>query len=84
MFRRKVTAPDGRKWTLGRHWLPRRKRFKKADITDVGPDGGFLDIGGDDLGIFGVIIAVIVGVFLASSSSCCCSTSSRSRSSCCS
>ncbi len=65
MFRRNVTAPDGRKWTLGRHWLPRRKRFKKADLTDVGPDGGFLDIGGDDLGVFGVIIAVVVGVFLA-------------------
>jgi hypothetical protein len=64
MFRRKVTAPDGRRWTLGRHWLPRRKRFKKADISDVGPDGGFLDIGGDDLGIFGIIIAVIVGFFL--------------------
>ena len=63
MFRRKVTGPDGRRWTLGRHWLPRRKRFKKADLTDFGPDlPGF---GGDDLGIFGVIIAAIVGVILA-------------------
>jgi hypothetical protein len=64
MFRRKVTAPDGKKWTLGRHWLPRRKRFKKADLSDASPDGSFLDFGGDDLGIFGVIIAVIVSVFL--------------------
>ena len=60
MFRRKVTGPDGRKWTLGRHWLPRRKRFKKADIPTSAPTCGFLDIGGDDLGIFGVIIAAIV------------------------
>ena len=65
MFRRKVTGPDGRRWTLGRHWLPRRRRFKKADISDVGPDAGFLDFGGDDLGIFGIIIAVIAGLFLA-------------------
>jgi hypothetical protein len=65
MFRRRITGPDGRKWTLGRRWLPRRKRFKKADLGDVGPDGGFLDIGGDDLGIFAVIIAVIVGLFVA-------------------
>ena len=66
MFRRKVKDPDGRKWTLGRHWLPRRKRFKKADI-DM-PD--FLpDFGGDDLGVFGAIIvaivAVVVAIFLA-------------------
>ena len=57
-------APDGRKWTLGRHWLPRRKRFKKADIGDIGRDFS-LDFGGDDLGILGVIVAVIVGVILA-------------------
>jgi hypothetical protein len=63
MFRRKVTAPDGRKWTLGRHWLPRRKRFKKADITDVGPDFPGID-GLDDLGVIGLIIAVIVSVIL--------------------
>jgi hypothetical protein len=65
MFRRKVTSPDGRRWTIGRHWLPRRKRFKKADLSDVTPDG--LDFGdfGDDLGIFGVIIAAIAAFFLA-------------------
>ena len=65
MFRRKVKAPDGRKWTLGRHWLPRRKRFKKIDLRDANPDVGFPDIGGDDLGIFGVIIAAIAGLIVA-------------------
>jgi hypothetical protein len=63
MFRRKVTAPDGRKWTLGRHWLPRRKRFKKADISDVGPDLPGIE-GIDDLGIIGLVIAVVVSIIL--------------------
>jgi hypothetical protein len=63
MFRRKVTAPDGRKWTLGRHWLPRRKRFTKADVTDVGPDFPGID-GLDDLGIVGFIIAAVVAVIV--------------------
>jgi hypothetical protein len=61
MFRRKVQDPHGRKWTLGRHWMPRRKRFKKADL-DM-PD--FLtDIGGDDLGIFAAIFLAIAAFFL--------------------
>jgi hypothetical protein len=64
MFRRKVTSPDGRKWTLGRHWLPRRKRIKKVDITDTGPDFPGLD-GLDDLGVFGMIIAAILVAILA-------------------
>jgi hypothetical protein len=61
MFRRKVTGPDGRRWTLGRHWLPRRKRIKKADISDASPDLPGLD-GLDDLGVFGMIIAGIIAV----------------------
>jgi hypothetical protein len=61
MFRRKVKDPHGRRWTLGRHWMPRRKRFKKADL-DM-PD--FLtDIGGDDLGIFAAIFLAIAAFFL--------------------
>jgi hypothetical protein len=61
MFRRKVKDPHGRKWTLGRHWMPRRKRFKKADL-DM-PD--FLgDFGGDDLGIFAAIFLAIAAVIL--------------------
>ena len=61
MFRRKVRDPHGRKWTVGRHWMPRRKRFKKADL-DL-PD--FLgDFGGDDLGIFAAIFLAIAAFFL--------------------
>ena len=61
MFRRKVEDPHGRKWTLGRHWMPRRKRFKKADL-DM-PD--FLpDFGGDDIGIFAAIFLAIAAVIL--------------------
>jgi hypothetical protein len=62
MIRRKVTAPDGRRWTLGRHWLPRRRRFKKADLDF--PDMPSPD-GADDLGIIGAILLAIVTVFLA-------------------
>ena len=62
MLRRKVTAPDGRRWTLGRRWLPRRKRFKKADLGD---SFNLPDLGGDDLGIIGLIFAAIAAVFLA-------------------
>jgi hypothetical protein len=61
MFRRKIQDPHGRKWTLGRHWLPRRKRIKKPDI-DM-PD--FLgDFGGDD-GIFAAIFLAIAAFVLA-------------------
>jgi hypothetical protein len=61
MFRRKVQDPHGRRWTLGRHWLPRRKRFDKKDI-DL-PDVPGLD--GDDLGIFAAIFLAIAAFFLA-------------------
>ena len=67
MFRRKVSAPDGTEWTLGRRWLPRWKVLGRADpgsAPDL-PDGG-LD---DDTGIFAMIFlaifAVIAAVFLA-------------------
>jgi hypothetical protein len=67
MFRRKVTSPDGRKWTLGRHWMPRRRTLGRAKLRDLdAPD--FLPDFGDDLGVIGVIIlgfvAIIVGVLL--------------------
>jgi hypothetical protein len=58
MLRRKVTSPDGRTWTLGRRWLPARRRLARVDIGDIGlPDvsGGL-----DDLGIVGTIIAAIL------------------------
>lgn len=62
MLRRKVEDPHGRKWTLGRHWMPRRKRFKKADLDLPDFLGNF---GGDDLGIFAAIFLAIAAFFLA-------------------
>jgi hypothetical protein len=63
MFRRKVTGPDGRRWTLGRTWFPRFKRIGKADLSS-GPDLPGFD-GLDDLGIFGAIVAAILAVIVA-------------------
>jgi hypothetical protein len=63
MFRRKVTGPDGRKWTLGRRWLPRYRKLGRTDVPDMPGDG--LDLGGDDLGIFGAILLAIIGIFVA-------------------
>ena len=39
-------------------------RFKKADMSDITPEG-VGDLAGDDLGIVGVIIAVLAAVFIA-------------------
>jgi hypothetical protein len=60
MFRRTVTDPHGRTWKIGRRWLPKRPRFARADIPDVGP--GNIDLPGDDLGVFGIILGAIVGI----------------------
>jgi hypothetical protein len=62
MFRRKVTDPHGRRWTLGRHWLPRRKRVEKADLEFPDVLGG---LGDDDTGIFASILLVIALFFFA-------------------
>ncbi len=63
MFRRNVTAPDGRRWTVGRRWLSRRRRLARADLSDATPD--FLDFGGaDDLGVLGMILAAIALFFV--------------------
>ena len=62
MFRRKVKDPHGRKWTLGRHWMPRRKRFKKPDLDFPDIPG---IVGGDDLGIFAAIFLAIAAFFLS-------------------
>lgn len=68
MLRRKVTAPDGRTWTVGRRWLPGRARVWRPRLRDIG-DGSWGDIGFDDLGIFGAIVlalvALVVVAFLA-------------------
>src|SRR5689334_9207133 len=64
MFRRKVTAPDGTKWTLGRRWMPRRRRLGRVDVPDGGGADWMPDIG-DDLGILGAIVLAIFLVIAA-------------------
>jgi hypothetical protein len=60
--RRKVTAPDGRTWTLGRHWLPARKRVGRVKLRDLGDlTPSSLD-GADDVGVLGAIVIAIVAV----------------------
>jgi hypothetical protein len=64
MFRRKVTSPDGRTWTLGRHWMPRRRKIGRAKLRDMdAPD--FMPDFGDDLGVIGVIILAFFAVIVA-------------------
>jgi hypothetical protein len=68
MFRRTATSPDGRKWTLGRHWMPRRRRLGRADPGDAMPDFLSFD-SADDLGVLGAIllaaVALVVAIVLA-------------------
>ncbi|MBE2318513.1 hypothetical protein DVA67_021210 [Solirubrobacter sp. CPCC 204708] len=56
MFRRKATAPDGSRWTLGRRWLPRRKRMEGVDTGSF----EFPDLGSAD-DILGAILLVVFG-----------------------
>ncbi len=66
MFRRKVRAPDGSKWKLGRRWFPHRDN-DRFDVLDTG-EFSFPDIGdADDLlgAILLVVFGVIAAVFLA-------------------
>jgi hypothetical protein len=66
---RKVTAPDGTEWKLGRRWISKRARLGRAKMRDVGDAVSWADGGADDLGIVGAIIlaaiAIVVIVFLA-------------------
>ena len=61
---RKVTAPDGTEWKVGRQWLPRRPRFRDdlVDLPNIG-DGGasvFDDVGGLVAGIALVALAFVI------------------------
>src|SRR3954454_9619664 len=68
MLRRKVTSPDGRVWTLGRRWVPRRRRLGRVDLGKTGfevPDpSGLLDDLGIVGGIIGTVLLAIALVFL--------------------
>lgn len=65
---RRVTAPDGREWKVGRQWLPARVRIRRdtRDAGDSGGDGGdgrgFLDTMGDFFGIDDAGAGILVGV----------------------
>ncbi len=67
---RRVSAPDGVEWRVGRRWLTRRPRFgrpRRRDIAggaldNVGP--GVSDFGSLDLGEGLVVIAAVVAVAL--------------------
>ncbi|HEX8645782.1 MAG TPA: hypothetical protein VF715_02700 [Thermoleophilaceae bacterium] len=59
---RKVLAPDGRKWKVGRDWFPRRvrRRWETRDGLDVLGDLGF-DL---DIGPFAAVLAVVFVVIV--------------------
>jgi hypothetical protein len=62
-----VTAPDGRRWTVRRLWLPRMRR-RRSDGGDPGPwgfDGPVGDIGDVSAAALAVVVlAILVLVFL--------------------
>ena len=75
MLRRatEVQAPDGREWTVGIRWLPRRPKWlgwgferRRRRHDDASDWWGVLDIPdfGDSLGWFLVIVAVLIVVAL--------------------
>ena len=65
---RRVTAPDGREWKVGRQWLPARVRIRRDDVHDVGGSGdggggdGFLDTMGGFFGIDDAGAGILVGI----------------------
>lgn len=65
---RRVTAPDGSRWKVGRQWMPKRVRVRGSDLTSgdlgVGP-GDFFSF--DDAGagiVIGLALVVLVGFVL--------------------
>ena len=64
---RRVTAPDGREWKVGRQWLPERVRIRRDEGHDIGGSGdgdgggGFLDTMGEFFGIDDAGAGILVG-----------------------
>ena len=56
-----AVSPDGTRWRVGRVWWQGRPRWRRR-LEDVGGDGGFPDLGGDDLA--GLALAVVLGLLL--------------------
>jgi hypothetical protein len=63
---KKVTAPDGTRWRVGRRWLPDWPRFWDRRDPGDGGDGSWMDLGGfdDALGIGLALIAIVLLVLL--------------------
>jgi hypothetical protein len=59
---RKVTAPDGTEWKLGRRWIGKRARLGRAKMRDAGDLASGFDMGADDLGIIGAIVFAVVAI----------------------
>src|SRR4051812_41397543 len=64
----RVRSPDGRKWRVGRRWLPHRPRVGRIDVPDVGDLGPLGLAGFDPTGVLATIalsiLAVVAGVLL--------------------
>ena len=62
-----VLAPDGRKWTVGRQWLPRSVRLRRRKGEGFSFDDwvAFANLGGGITVIVGIAIAVLVVLVLA-------------------
>jgi hypothetical protein len=66
MFRRTVTAPDGKTWKVGRRWAPRRPHIRRARGGDAMFDGFmFDDLWGVLLGILLVVVVLVLFNVLA-------------------
>ena len=59
---RRVTAPDGREWKVGRQWLPWRARLRRdvIDTPDVTGLFGFDDLGGIALALAALAVLVVL------------------------
>lgn len=57
-------APDGRKWKVGRQWLPRRVRIRRNRGDDHSSLGEWLELG-DIGGAGGLVVAIAIVLGLA-------------------
>ncbi len=73
---RHVRAPDGREWTVGIRWLPRRPKWRgwgfSRNRRDRGSGGSawwnvldIPDVGGDSITLWLIVIGVLLAVVLA-------------------
>ena len=59
---RKVTAPDGREWKVGRRWLPWKPRFRGTDGPDIGDALAFDDLAG--LAVLAFVVLLTLAILL--------------------